>query len=115
MRLSENTFRSTHLVRSRETRKAVPERKIYFGTLSCPVRGKNSERWRGQFMEESSFLSLNNLSNKLFQGVIRLSVGLDFFLWPVTLLFYQVKNIFNCIAWERNFYVCPIRLQIYAL
>lgn len=101
------------MVRSNETRKAVLERKIYFGTLYCSIRGKNVERWRGYFMEENDFLRLNNISNKLFPRVGRSYVNMGFFLWLV-LIPYQEKNIFNFITWERHFYVYLMtRLQIY--
>lgn len=48
-------------------------------------------------MEENDFLRLNNISNKLFPRVVKLSVNLGFFLWLV-LIPYQEKNIFNFIA-----------------
>lgn len=71
-------FRHTHLVRRREARKSLSERKICFGTLSCSIKGKNGESWKGYSMEENNFLSLNNINNKLFQEIIRLFVDLGF-------------------------------------
>lgn len=108
----------------------MPERKIYCGTLSYLVRGKNGGRGSRYFLEEDYFLSLSIISNKLFLriiiwsypnynynyiGVIQVIIWSECFLWLVALTPYRKKNsILNkYITWEINFYVyLMVRLQL---
>lgn len=55
--LNEDTFRSSHLVKSRETRKAVPERKLILKHYLVQSEGKTGKDREGILWKKIAFLA----------------------------------------------------------